>query len=276
MVRSNEEGKLNIKKSYVAILWTCLIVITLVSFSVSSLANAPTRESTTENWTTHIVNYLTYGSSALFFLYLALRSPKLAAILRSLVRSKAEIKRSLVGRSDFIHGMCFLGVVAGVTFFTYCSVRDFTARLRDGSESLFYHIPVTMLDPAIEFTSITLGLLVYYILKVVGLEVMDVVMATSALGQQPRHSIRTPVSSGQRHAKVLPKVSSRRRVCDSGVLITVYRLFLSSLSLPLISYLIPSSLSTSFPLLSPSISTSLLLFAPLPLSLSLSTSLHPL
>lgn len=207
--KSTEDGKrIKIKKSIAAILWTCLIVSALVTLSLSSLANAPTRESMTENWTTHIVNYLTYGSSALLFLYLALRSSKLASILRNLSRINVNAKWSLVDRADFIHGMCFLGVAVGILFCTYCSVRDFAARLRDGSESLFYHIPVTVLDPFIEVTSITFGLLMYYILKVVGLEAMDVIMTSSA--HELHHPNNRSVSSCQRHKRVIPDVRSRR------------------------------------------------------------------
>lgn len=180
-----------------------------MALSLSSLANAPTRESVTENWTTHIVNYLSYGSSAVLFLYLALRSPKLAAILRNLVRNEADAQRSLLDTSDFIHGVCFLGVAGGVLFCTYCSVRDFTARLRDGSESLFYHMPVTVLDPFIEVTSITFGLLMYFILKVVGLEVVDVIMTTSE-HDQPHHPRKRSVSSCQRRERIIPDVRSRR------------------------------------------------------------------
>lgn len=173
----NEDGgKLELYRSVIAVAWSWVIVMGLVTFSLSCVINAPRRRSgVTSTITIHILNYVSYLTSAVLFSYLSLSSVKLAQILGRLQEAGVSLRKSsLVQRGDAMELVCGVGMVFGIAFATYFSISDVIIQPVTKSIAL-YQIPAMFLDFSIETTASSVSLLIYLLLKLVSIEMREAV-----------------------------------------------------------------------------------------------------
>lgn len=164
------DGQLEVKRSVLAMIWSWMFMLTMVSLSLWCVINTPDNNNgTTSAISTHILNYLTYLTSAVFFPYLALRGTKLAHILRMMNEIHIPLRRSILDQADYMQILCMVGITTGLSYATYSSLSfNFTQPITKAV--VLYSLPATACDFVIETTTLTLGLLLYFILKILSLE----------------------------------------------------------------------------------------------------------
>lgn len=201
--------RLEVRKCPIAMIWTFLMVPTMMALSVSCIVNAPTDDDRkTDEISGHILNYITYGVSALFFPYLALRSPRLARAIARMDEANLQLGRRALGQADYVHIVCFAGVIVGTCYTTYKSVLDLSGLLSFSARQVLYHIPAALCDPIFDITAISLIFLLYFLFKVLSLETEDAVMAKT---QTPRDRPETQEAAETLHHSQANNSSSRFR-----------------------------------------------------------------
>ncbi|KAK3867886.1 hypothetical protein Pcinc_026683 [Petrolisthes cinctipes] len=174
-VGGGSEGKLELHRSILAVMWSWIIVMGLVTFSLSCVINAPRRRSgITSTITIHILNYVSYLTSAILFAYLSLSSVKLARIFGRLGEVGVSLRKPLVQRDDAMELLCGFGMILGIILATYFSIRDVIIQPVTKSIAL-YQIPALFLDFSIETTASCISLLIYLLLKLVSIEIKEAV-----------------------------------------------------------------------------------------------------
>lgn len=176
--------RLEVKKSPLAIIWTFLVVSTMMTLSVSCIVHAPNGDDRkTDEISVHILNYITYGVSALFFPYIALRSPRLARAIARMDEANLQLGRRALGQADYVHIVCYAGVILGTCYTSYISVLDLSGLLNFSARQVLYHIPATLCDPIFDITAISLIFLLYFLFKVLSLETEDAVMSKTQISK---------------------------------------------------------------------------------------------
>lgn len=184
---------MEVARSRAALLWSVVAATLLSLTSVTCIAFAPNQDQgMTREVSTYILNYVTYSLLAVFFPYLALSSSRLATIVRGLAEARLDLERSCLNREDSLHAVCLCGVLAGVAYVSYCSVKGILL-LASMSLNVTYYITSTLCDVVFEVAAITAGLLVYHVLKLLSLECEEAVArlqrassAASAGGRAPK------------------------------------------------------------------------------------------
>lgn len=205
--------RLEVKKCPVAIIWTFLVVSTMMTLSVSCIVNAPTDvDRKTDEISSHILNYITYGVSALFFPYIALRSPRLARAIARMDEANLQLGRRALGQADCVHIVCFSGVILGTCYTSYVTVLDLSGLLNFSVRQVLYHIPAALCDPIFDITAISLIFLLYFLFKVLSLETEDAVMNKTQVSKE-RHETPEAAETPRRSASynTLPLSTSRIR-----------------------------------------------------------------
>lgn len=172
-------GQLEARKSKVGVVWSWMVVATLSTLALACVFNSPVFKGGVANTSARILNYVNYSTSTLFFFYLVLRHSQLALILRRLEEAGVPLRRRLVRWDDAVQLTCTTGMLMGLSVATFCSVSDFIMEPLT-RQMVLYHIPATTCDVAIEITALILGLLLYFLLKVVSLEGEAAVAAATA------------------------------------------------------------------------------------------------
>ncbi|KAK4319412.1 hypothetical protein Pmani_009647 [Petrolisthes manimaculis] len=197
------EGKLELHRSILAVMWSWIIVMGLVTFSLSCIINAPRRRSgITSTITIHILNYVSYLTSAILFAYLSLSSVKLARIFGRLGEVGVCLRKPLVQRDDAMELLCGFGMILGIILATYFSIRDVIIQPVTKSIAL-YQIPALFLDFSIETTASCISLLIYLLLKLVSIEIKEAVETLVA----PSSSTQTNNNNGAHHTAPAPSIA---------------------------------------------------------------------
>ncbi|XP_071531479.1 uncharacterized protein [Panulirus ornatus] len=181
------DGKLEVRRSVWATVFSCVLVLSLVSLSMMCVVNSPDYHmGVTSTVSTHIVNYMTYLISAVFFPYLAFRSSKLANILRRMDETSFPLRQRIVGWEDSVQILCGLGITTALCYATSSAYVGVITN-PGAKTSVLYHLPTIFCDFMIETTALTLSLLLYFTLKILSLQGEAAVLAfgSVASGRSP-------------------------------------------------------------------------------------------
>lgn len=164
-------NRLRLERSVVAIIWSWLVAGFLVSLSVSCLVNKPTKNHGI-TWTisTYILNYVTYIISAILSPYMVIRSAKLAHILRRLDQNCVPVRRRVLGLDDGVQVMCVLGILGSLGYVTYDSLVSQVFTIPVTTKTMMYRLSSAANDFLVELTAVTMALLLYFLLKILGHE----------------------------------------------------------------------------------------------------------
>ncbi|KAK7086960.1 hypothetical protein SK128_002508 [Halocaridina rubra] len=182
-------GRLDLKRSVLATLWSAVLMIILMASAVLSIIFTPMDINTgkTAEISACILNYVTYSIMFAFFPYFIMRSGMLAVIIQKMTESKVDITRkALCFRKDYFQLVYITLTAIAFGYLNYDAITECLTT----STYLTYKLSASVCDFVVEIMVTTLSVLLYLLLKILSTEAEKKVNSMSqALVSSPSDEI---------------------------------------------------------------------------------------